>query len=123
MAMNFNDLIGPKSRTGSIQSFVRYKPVPGEVILEDAQALIFQQLRVREMRASSLVTLGVGAFTAALPTGYLEPIAMFDREGWSVIPDGYVSEDQLLRLRTYDNDAVTTLTAAITTAVATSITV
>jgi hypothetical protein len=114
MSMNFNDLIGPKSRAGSIQNFVRYKPVPGEVVLEDAQALIYSQLRVREMRASAVVTLGIGAFTAALPTGYLEPISMKDREGWKVIPDKYVSEDQLLGYRTFDTDVMTTLNGSLT---------
>jgi hypothetical protein len=119
--MNFNDLIGPKSRAGSIQNFVRYKPVPGEVVLEEAQALIFSELRIREMRASSVITLGVGAFTAALPTGYLDPIAMRDREGWNVIPEKYVGERQLIDLRTFDNDVVTTLAAAIVSASTTSI--
>lgn len=114
MAMNFNDLIGPKSRAGSIQNFVKFKPVPAEVILEEAQALIYSQLRVREMRASSLVSLGVGAFTAALPTGYLDPISMQDREGWNVIPELYESDDILNRRRLYNNDVVTTLSGTIT---------
>lgn len=123
MAMNFNDLIGPKSKAGSIQSFVRYRPVPGEVVLEEAQALIYSRLRVREMRASARLALSLEAFSVALPTGFLEPISMQDREGWNVIPDGYISEDQLLRRRTFDPDAVTTLASAITTASATAITV
>lgn len=121
MAMNFDDLIGPKSRAGSLQNFVRYKPVPAQVVLEEAQALIFSQLRIREMRASALITLSVCAFTASLPTGYLEPLSMQDREGWNVIPDGYVSEDLLNRKRLHDLDVVTTLAAAILTAGATSI--
>jgi hypothetical protein len=114
MAMNFNDLIGPKSRAGSIQSFVRYARVPGEVVLEEAQALIYGQLRIREMRSSALITLSLEAFTAALPTGFLEPISMQDMEGWNVIPDGYVSEDQINRKRLYDTDVTTTLSGTIT---------
>lgn len=116
-AMNFNDLIGPKSRAGSLQNFVRYKPVPAAVVLEDAQALIFSQLRVREMRASTTLTLALNASSIALPTGYLDPISMQDREGWNVIPDGYVSEDQLLRMRTYDV-TWTTLDSGVPTKVA-----
>lgn len=104
--MNYNNLIAAKSRPGSIQNFVRYKPVPGEVILEDAQALIYSQLRVREMRASALLSLALDASTVALPTGYLEPIAAQDREGWNVIPDRYISEGDLLRRRTYTDDVL-----------------
>lgn len=116
MAMNFNDLIGPKSRPGSIQNFVRYKPVPGEVVLEEAQALIFQNLRVREMKAHLVFQLFGQAAFAPLPSGYLEAISMQDREGWNVIPHGYVSEDQINRMRSYDQSVSGALTASITAA-------
>jgi hypothetical protein len=39
---------------------------------------------------------------------------MQDMEGWNVIPDGYVSEDQINRKRTYDTDVTTTLSGTIT---------
>lgn len=114
MAMNYLDLIGPKSKPGSIHNFVNYKKVPVEVVLEEAQALIFSRLRVREMRASALITLTQEAFTAALPSGFLEPLAMHDREGWDVIPDKYIEQSGLLRQRVFDEDVVTTLNGSIT---------
>lgn len=108
MAMDYLELIGPKSRAGSIQNFVNYKRVPGEVVLEEAQALIYSYLRVREMRASAVITLAAAASSASLPTGFLEPIVMRDREGWETIPDKYVNEADLLARYTYTNDVLDT---------------
>lgn len=106
MAMNYTTLTGSKTTTGSILSFVKYTKVPPTVVLDEAQALIYSLLRVREMRASAVVTLASGDSSAALPTGYLDPIAMRDREGWETIPDRYVSEAFILGQRTYTNDVL-----------------
>lgn len=108
MAMNYLDLIGPKSKAGSIHNFVNYRRVPVEVVLEEAQAVIFSRLRVREMRASTTLTLTAASSSVAVPSGFLEPIAMRDREGWEMIPKRYLSEAELLNRRTYTSDVLDT---------------
>lgn len=121
MAMNYLDLIGPKSKPGSIHNFVNYKRVPVEVVLEEAQALIYARLRVREMRVSGTLTLAIGASYIALPDRFLEPIALRDREGISLVPstdcrDSYISDAELTERRCYGSDG--NLTAGIPCAVA-----
>jgi hypothetical protein len=59
------------------------------------------------MRASQLLTLAQGESSIALPTGYLEPLALRDREGWNVIPERYVEERFLLDMRVYDTTGTT----------------
>lgn len=117
--MNFNDLLGPKSKPGSIQNFVRHKQAPAEVIIEEAQTYIYSLLRIREMRASAFLSVPIHGFTLALPTGFLEPISMRDREGWEVIPRLYVEAQRLFELRSTDPDIVTTLSGAVTAAATT----
>lgn len=114
MAMNFSDLIGAKSIAGSIHNWVNYRKTPVEVVLEEAQAMIFALLRVRQMKTSSVITLPVGAYTAALPARFQEAIAMRDRDGIEIVPDRYISEAALLNRRSYNRDVQTTLTASIT---------
>lgn len=108
MAMNFNDLIGPRTRAGSIHSFANFKKVPVEVILEEAQSLIYGLLRVREMRVSATITLSAAASSVNLPARFLEAVAMRDREGWETIPDRYVEPPALLAQRTYTSDVLDT---------------
>ena len=108
MAMTFTTLTGAKTVPGSIQNFVRYARVPGEVVLEEAQSLIYQRLRVREMKAASTVTIALDGYTSALPSRLLEVISMQDREGWNVYPDKYISDDQMLRRRLYDEGVLET---------------
>lgn len=106
--MNYLDLTGAKTRPGSIHNFVNYRKVPVEVVLDEAQALIYSRLRVREMRASATITLDAAASSVALPTGFLEAIAMRDREGWDVIPDRFIDEPGLLRRLAYTDDVLET---------------
>jgi hypothetical protein len=77
--MNYNDLIGPKTTPGSIANYANYGLAPATEVLLDAQALIYQRLRVREMRVGPYpISLGVGAITFPLPTGFLDPISVHD---------------------------------------------
>lgn len=116
MAMNYLDLIGPKSNEGSIHNFVNYRRVPVKTVLEEAQAFIYARLRVREMRVSGILTLAIGASYIALPDRFLEPIALRDREGLTIIPnvgdrDTFVEPAQLNQRRCYDSDG--NLTAGV----------
>jgi hypothetical protein len=107
MPLNYLDLIGPKTTAGSLLNFVNYRKVPVEVVVEEAQALIFQRLRVREMKSDlTLVTLPAGQSSVALPAGFLEAITMRDREGMNMIPDRFVSDDELARHYVYENDVL-----------------
>lgn len=117
--MNYTDLIASRNVTGSIHSFVNYKKTPVDVVLEEAQALIYSQLRVREMRASSLITLPRGSFNVALPDRFLEAISLRDRAGITLIPnadprESFVSEAILAGKRCHDPAAFTTLSGSLT---------
>ena len=77
--MNYNDLIGPKSTPGSIANYANYGLAPATEVLLDAQAIIYQGLRVREMRVGPYpIPLAVNAIHAPLPPGFLDPISVHD---------------------------------------------
>lgn len=104
--MTYQDLIGPKSNAGSIHNFVNYRRVPVEVVLEEAQTLIYSRLRVREMRVSGTILLAADASYAALPDRFLEPIVLRDREGITLIPnrednETYINEPELIERRVF----------------------
>ena len=71
---NYTTLVGDVSTAGSIKHAINYGRIDAEGILEEAQAWIYQRIRVRQMTATSDVTILSGASTAAFPTGYLDPI-------------------------------------------------
>lgn len=76
MVMSYTTLVGPKGSTGSIASWSGYGKLVGEAdtILTEAQSLLFQSLRIREMRSEFVFGMAVGASRAALPARFLDPI-------------------------------------------------
>jgi hypothetical protein len=77
--MKYDDLVGPKTTPGSIANYANYGLAPAAEVLLDAQSLIYQRLRVREMRIGPLpLPLSLGAITAPLPAGFLDPISVHD---------------------------------------------
>lgn len=77
--MNFTSLTADKTTSGSIRRWVNHADVDSDAVLEDAQALIFQTLRVREMRSEfTPLTMVAGDSSKALPDGFLDPIALYD---------------------------------------------
>jgi hypothetical protein len=77
--MNYTSLIGPKTTPGSIANYANYGLAPATEVLLDAQGLIYQRLRVREMRMGPLpIPLQVGNIHALLPPGFLDPISVHD---------------------------------------------
>lgn len=72
--MDYTTLVAAETTAGSIKNFINYSRVDSEGILEEAQAWIYQRLRVRQMMASANVTVSSAASTASFPTGYLDPI-------------------------------------------------
>ena len=77
--MDFTSLTADKSTSGSIRRWVNHADVDSDAVLEDAQALVCQTLRVREMRSEfTPLTLVAGDYSKALPAGFLDPIALYD---------------------------------------------
>src|SRR4051812_246682 len=78
--MDFTSLTADKSTSGSIRRWVNHADVDADAVLEDAQALIFQTLRVREMRTVFTdLALVIGDSSKALPAGFLDPIRLVDK--------------------------------------------
>jgi hypothetical protein len=76
MAMTYASLIGSKSVPGSIATWVNYSKLDIPVIVDEAQALIYGEgrLRAREMMADMVFTMAPWSSYQALPSGFLEPI-------------------------------------------------
>lgn len=74
--MDYNTLVAPKTTVGSIANFVNYSKVETNLptILAEAQALLYQLLRVREMQTTLHFKMTVGLSSYALPTRFLDPI-------------------------------------------------
>jgi hypothetical protein len=99
--MDYATLIAAKTVAGSIRNWVNYDKVDPVTVLTEAQAEIYDRLRVREMRTldSSIVT-AAGVEKYPLPASFLDPIRpLTDNRG-----NGYVfkTEGELIRRRNYD---------------------
>lgn len=109
MAMSYTVLIGDKNTSGSISSSVAYNRIDRDAALEDAQALIYETLRTQEMRSVAQLVMGIGEYTKALPTGFLNPIGgkMRDTKGYVY---KHITLDEVLNRRAYDsNGAIVSL--------------
>ena len=80
---NYTTLTGLKTVDGAIKAWVNRSDIPATVILTEAQALIYERLRVREMQARATLTFALATQTASLPTGLLDPIGYQPYE-WAV---------------------------------------
>lgn len=100
MPLDFSTLTAGKTTLGSIANFVNRSDIPVELILTEAQAFIYQRLRVREMMQLDEIAVISGNYKTTVPTGFLDPISL-KPYGWG---DGldYVSEDKFLILRETD---------------------
>ena len=100
--MDYNTLVAAKSVAGSIASWVNYAKLDSVTVLAEAQAEIYDRLRVREMRTldTSIVTAaGVAAY--ALPANFLDPVRpLTDDQGNSYV---YKPMGELIRRRNYDS--------------------
>lgn len=77
--MNYSSLTADKTTSGSIRRWVNHAEVDAEAILTEAQALIYSTLRIREMRSEfSALAMAVGDSSKALPSGFLDPIGLWD---------------------------------------------
>ena len=75
--MDYNSLIGDKTVPGSIKLWINNALIDVGTILSEAQALIYQHLRVREMIVSDYAfVMAQGDYSKPLPARFLDPIAM-----------------------------------------------
>lgn len=73
--MDYDSLIAAKTTAGSIKRWANSDAIDATTILQEAQALIYRNLRVRQMIAAPVTgTLTIGQETLTLPSDFLDPI-------------------------------------------------
>ncbi len=77
---DYSTLVGTKDTEGSIKSWINWSKAPSTTILTEAEAFIYSQLRVREMRKLASGTISEGATTLSMPSDFIAPIS-FRRTG------------------------------------------
>ena len=81
---DYNTLIAAGTAAGSIKNQVNRENTPSASIVEDAEAWIYQRLRIREMIQGTTGTLTTSIHTIPLPTDFLDPANfMFTADGTS----------------------------------------
>lgn len=98
MAITYTVLTGAKTVTGSIANWLNRSDLPTANILLEAESLIYERLRVREMTAREALTFSEGVQTVSLPTGFLDPISYTPYEWGGALP--FVHEHSLDESRT-----------------------
>lgn len=100
--MSFTSLVADKTTSGSIKRWVNNSEVDSEEVLDEAQGLIFQTLRVREMRSLWSPAMAVGDSSKALPAGFLDPIGYL--RDTTMLRYRLLTEDELMSYRIYDSN-------------------
>lgn len=72
--MDYNQLVGSETLTGSIKYAINYSRIDSAGIVAEAEAWIYLRLRVSDMKAVSAVPIVLNDTSLAFPTGYLDPI-------------------------------------------------
>lgn len=93
----YTTLTGLKTVSGSIANWVNRSDLPTTEILTEAEALIYETLRVREMQARATLTFALSTQTASLPTGFLDPLGYRPYEWGDDLP--FVHENGLNEYR------------------------
>lgn len=102
MAMTYTSLIAAKGSPGSIANWVDYAKLDLETIVDEAQSLLFQMLRVREMRTEWTFGVAAGQANQPLPDRFLDPIGqIFDVTNSTKY--GHNIETDIAGTRAYDN--------------------
>lgn len=101
MAMTYTSLLAPKGTSGSIANWVGYSKLDLQTILDEAQSLIYQTMRVREMRTIWTFGMAVGQCDQPLPARFLDPIGrLFDVTNNSRFPQKL--DTDIMSYRSYD---------------------
>lgn len=101
MTMTWTSLVAPKGTAGSIMNWVNYSKLDAETVVAEAQSLLFQILRVREMRTTWLFGLEEGESSIDLPARFLDPIGRI-RDLTNGRPIAHVIETDVLGGRVYE---------------------
>lgn len=105
MSLSFSTLTADKTTSGSIRRWVNYAPLDAEYVLEEAQTLLFQSLRVREMRTEFTdLSMVQGDFKKALPAGFLDIVKLYDKT--NNIRLSLRDEEWLVDHRYYDSGTI-----------------
>jgi hypothetical protein len=108
MAISYNTLVAPKGTTGSLLNWIGYTKVDTATVLDESQALLYQMLRVREMRTEYTFAMAAGQASAALPSRFLDPFGkVFDTT--NITDYDQVPQGSILRARSYDTSLSGTL--------------
>lgn len=104
MTMNYPTLIGSKGQSGAVATWARYSAsvldIP--VVVDEAQMLLYEILRVREMRTEWTFGMVAGQANVALPTRFLDPIGkVYDTV--NVTSYDQVIGTSIMDRRNYDN--------------------
>ena len=102
MAIDYATLTAAKTTLGSIANWVNRSDLPTDNILIEAEAAIYERLRVREMMELGTLTFSISTNTTSLPSGFLDPIE-YRPHGWTDVLS-FVFEQSLDAHR--DNDGV-----------------
>ena len=91
--MDYDSLTAPKGTPGSIANWVNYSDalLPLSDILEDAQALIYDMVRLRAMYSTVEIVLPAGEISAALPDGLMDLVKLWDQYQCPLAPLDQVS--------------------------------
>lgn len=108
MALSYNTLVAPKGTAGSLLNWIAYTKVDVDTVLSESQALLYQMLRVREMRTEYTFPMAVGQANVALPTRFLDPIGKV-YDATNVTDYDQVDQGGVLRARAYDSSLAGTL--------------
>lgn len=101
MSMSYTTLVAPKGTTGSILNWVGYSKIDVTTVLDEAQSLLYQILRVREMRDEWVFGFAVSQASVALPARFLDPIGrIYDATNQTYYE--HLTEGSILSRRVYD---------------------
>lgn len=100
MAMNYTSLTASKGISGSIANWVSYTKLDIPVIVDEAQALIYEYLRAREMRTQAVLLFANGTSEVALPARFLDPIGRIKGVDFN-LDIRHKDENYITRARTY----------------------
>lgn len=95
-------LTAAKTTAGSIANWVNRSDLPTTEILVEAEAFIYERLRVREMTAVATFTFSDGASSGALPSDFLDPLEFLPYEWSDPLP--FVHEQKLGAVRDADGN-------------------
>lgn len=101
MVMTWTSLTAPKGTVGSIMNWVNYSKLDQFTVVDEAQALIYETLRVREMRTEWTFGMASGQANQPLLARFLDPIGrLFDVTNGTDY--GHSIESSIAQMRAYD---------------------